>query len=76
MRLLKRDQFYPYKKGLRKCDRKMFKMRKAIDEMEAEIKDLKARNKSYYDLLDKLGRVEHTKITSHGFTFDVSRVIF
>ena len=76
MKQLEKDQFYPYKKGLRKCDRKMLKMRKTINELNEEVKNLKEQNKKYFDLLDKLGRVEHTKVKACGFVFDLSRVIF
>lgn len=76
MRDLKKDEFRPYKKGLRKCDRQKKEMQKELDELRQQVKDLQDLNRKYYNLLDKLGRVEHRKVRAHGFEFDVQRVIF
>lgn len=76
MRQLKKDEFRSYKKGLRKCDKQKREMKKQISDLTQIVQDLKERNKKYYDLLDKLGRVKHEKVVAHGYEFEISRVIF
>lgn len=76
MRDLKKDEFRPYKKGLRTCDRQKKEMKKENEELKKLVTELQELNRKYYNLLDKLGRVEHSKVYAHGFEFDVQRVIF
>ena len=76
MRTLKNDEFRPYKKGLRKCDRQKKEMQKEISELKQKVQDLQELNRKYYNLLDKIGRVKHEKIKTHGYEFEVRTVIF
>lgn len=76
MRDLKKDEFRPYKKGLRKCDRQKREMKKELSELKQKVQDLQELNKKYYNLLDKLGRIRHEKVTTHGYEFEVRTVIF
>ena len=76
MRQLKKDEFRSYKKGLRKCDRQKREMQKKIAELTQQVQTLQERNRKYYNLLDKLGRVKHEKVVAHGYEFEVGTIIF
>lgn len=76
MRELKKDEFRPYKKGLRKCDKQKREMKKELSELRQQVKDLQELNKKYYILLDKIGRVKHETVKTHGYEFEVRTVIF
>ena len=76
MRDLKKDEFRPYKKGLRRCDKQKKVMKKELDELKQQVKDLHELNKKYINLLDKLGRVKHEKVYALGYEFEVHTVIY
>ena len=76
MRQLKKDEFRSYKKGLRRCDKQKRELKKEISELKQKVQDLQELNKKYYILLDKIGRVKHETVKTHGFEFEVRTVIF